>query len=490
MGLNCLNHPTPRQVGRVLTVCLLLAAGCRTPAAPYAAESEEKACSIGWVLTRQLVADTCLEAVHHPLRCTWNNCCELKDHLAAAADGVLAKRCFLNLCGAPGPLAPCPAPADGGPAPDPGLQPACVQLFCTGEDSLHALEDLVARATCRIDVLMFYWENDPLGEEVAAVLAARAGPHLRVRVLVDGGGNLLFGKQHRETGRVINHVVAKLARQPYVEVIRIRNPCARFDHRKLVLVDGKAAWTGGRNFAHSAFFKHHDVSFTLTGPLVDELQKTYDAYWCDQGGPANPPPAPPGEAAAPAPPAPPAVPLPCPPACVNAYARLLCTEPGCHEIGRSLYQAIDGACHHVYVENLYFSDSRLVCKLAAARRRGVDVRAVITFTTGSDNVDGANKVVANRLLKAGVRVYVYPIMTHVKAAAVDGRWVYLGTGNFDALSLRHNHELGLAVGAGPLIGEVEERLFLTDFQPDWELTAPVPVTFWDYLSEMLACLAL
>jgi phosphatidylserine/phosphatidylglycerophosphate/cardiolipin synthase-like enzyme len=40
-------------------------------------------------------------------------------------------------------------------------------------------------------------------------------------------------------------------------------------------------------------------------------------------------------------------------------------------------------------------------------------------------------------------------MTHVKAAAVDGRWAYLGTGNFDPLSMRHNRELGLSVSAGP-----------------------------------------
>jgi hypothetical protein len=55
-------------------------------------------------------------------------------------------------------------------------------------------------------------------------------------------------------------------------------------------------------------------------------------------------------------------------------------------------------------------------------------------------------------------------MTHVKAA-VDGCWAYLGTGKFDPLRMRHNRELGLSVSAGPLIGEVEERLFLTDFRP-------------------------
>jgi cardiolipin synthase len=175
---------------------------------------------------------------------------------------------------------------------------------------------------------------------------------------------------------------------------------------------------------------------------------------------------------------------------VNASARLVATEPGNPELARVLYAAIEHARQHVYVENVYFSDSRLICKLAEARRRGVDVRAVVTFSTGNHHVNSANRMGANRLLKAGVRVYVYPIMTHVKAAAVDSCWVYLGTGNFDALSLRHNHELGLSVSGGPLIAEVEERLFQVDFQPAWELTQPLPTTARDYLSELLANLAL
>jgi cardiolipin synthase len=120
----------------------------------------------------------------------------------------------------------------------------------------------------------------------------------------------------------------------------------------------------------------------------------------------------------------------------------------------------------------------------------VDVRAVFTFSTRNDEVNRANRVVATRLRRAGVRVYVYPIMTHVKAAAVDGCWAYLGTGNFDMLSLRHNREIGLSVSAGPLIEEVEERLFETDFRPEWELTHPLPLTCYDYLCELLASLAL
>ena len=54
-------------------------------------------------------------------------------------------------------------------------------------------------------------------------------------------------------------------------------------------------------------------------------------------------------------------------------------------------------------------------------------------------IDRAVRVTVNRLLRIGVRVYMHPSTTHVKAASVDTRWAYLGTGNFDNLSLRRNN---------------------------------------------------
>src|SRR5206468_3467570 len=124
-------------------------------------------------------------------------------------------------------------------------------------------------------------------------------------------------------------------------------------------------------------------------------------------------------------------------------------------------------------------------KLAQARRRGVDVRVVLTVKSTSPPINGSNRVAANRLLRAGVRVYLYPGMTHVKAAAVDGCWAYVGTGNFDALSFRHNYEIGLALG-GPVVADLEGCLFEPDFCPGWELKEPLPVTAGDYLCEWVA----
>jgi cardiolipin synthase A/B len=301
-------------------------------------------------------------------------------------------------------------------------------------------------------------------------LAAKAAAGVPVRVLADGGGQLVHGEPKEATAAEVNRAVCWLARQPGVTVIRERNGGFRFDHRKLVIADGRVAWDGGRNFVDSAFFHDHDLSYTLAGPLAAAMAEQFDGSWEFQGGTSGT--------------APKAVPTDTP--TPNALARLVRTRPTDHSLARMLYDAVERSRHHVYVENPYFGDNHLLYLLAGARHRGSDVRVVLTLQSDSTVYDHANKVTANRLLAAGCRVYLYPGMTHVKALAVDGVWAYTGTGNFDNLSLRHNRELGVAVSDGPFIPEFEARLFEADFCPEWELTAPLDVTPLDYVYELIA----
>src|SRR5207244_8341666 len=109
----------------------------------------------------------------------------------------------------------------------------------------------------------------------------------------------------------------------------------------------------------------------------------------------------------------------------NTLVRQVYTRPRQHQIEQMLYHAVDHARHHIYIENYTFCDGLLVYKLAQARHRGVDVRVVLTFSDCTKALNHANRAIANRLLAAGVRVYVFPGMTHAKAAAVDSCWGYV-----------------------------------------------------------------
>ena len=275
-----------------------------------------------------------------------------------------------------------------------------------------------------------------------------------------------------QDNREVNAVLAWL-KAAFVEVLRMCNGFGHFDHRKLVLADGDVAWTGGRNFTAASFFTYHDLSYTLRGPLVAEMVPTLRGSVALTRAATSP-----------------AAREPAPPCAANARARVVGTGRCERSLAAAVYKALDRAGHHVYLENPYFTDSQLWCKLARARQRGADVRVVLALDSDSKVLDRALKVATNRLLKAGIRVYRYPGTTHVKAVSVDGCWAYFGTGNFDSLSFRRNCEVGLAVCAGPLIAELEEKLFLEDFRPEWEVTEPLPVTLGDYACELLATLLL
>jgi cardiolipin synthase len=408
-------------------------------------------------LVRQVAADSAAGAAHHPFRAGRLVLGDTADLFGNAARGLFAKRLGLGrACNSA--TAACP------------LDPARICLFPEAPEALAALGQVIDSATCRLDVLMFIWGDDAIGREVAARLAAWAGPGRRLRILVDGGGNLLFPGSPTDSVGQANGTVCWLAHQPHVELRRTRNACAHFDHRKLVLADGALAWTGGRNFTEEAFGRR-DLVFTLAGPPAEELAARFESFWREQGGrPADSLPAPPAEA--------------------NAAARLVWTEPTDQVIRHAVYDAVDGAAFRVWLENPFLYDAGLVARLARARRRGADVRVVLTLHTDTEQDRRANRVTANRLLAAGVRVYLYPGPLHTKAATVDGCWAYMGTGNFDTLSLRRNREIGVILGPGPVLAELEERLFEADFQPEHELHGPLPLSPADRAAEALAALAL
>ena len=115
----------------------------------------------------------------------------------------------------------------------------------------------------------------------------------------------------------------------------------------------------------------------------------------------------------------------------------------------------------------YFADDRILYELCRARRRGVDVRVIIPAKVNHKVMEHSNKVAINTLLEYGVRVYIYPGMSHIKAAVYDG-WVCVGTANFDKLSFKVNRELN--------VGTSDSRI--VTFFPDERVTSPRPNVLW------------
>ena len=100
-------------------------------------------------------------------------------------------------------------------------------------------------------------------------------------------------------------------------------------------------------------------------------------------------------------------------------------------------------------------------------------------------INKSNALAANAMLEQGIRVYVYPGMSHVKAAIFDG-WACLGSANWDKLSFRVNKELNLATSHAATVAQLRQRLFEVDFKKSVELTEPFPSRWSDHLVEIVA----
>ena len=169
----------------------------------------------------------------------------------------------------------------------------------------------------------------------------------------------------------------------------------------------------------------------------------------------------------------------------NYPVRVLYTKPGNSQILRAQVKAIREARREILLQNAYLTSDTIIYELARARRRGVDVRVIIPYEIDYSIINRSNIITANAMLKNGIRVYIYPWMSHVKAAIYDD-WACLGSANFDNLSLRINRELNLATSDTGAVNAMKEQVFRPDMERSVELTEPLPHNWLDNLAELLA----
>ena len=100
-------------------------------------------------------------------------------------------------------------------------------------------------------------------------------------------------------------------------------------------------------------------------------------------------------------------------------------------------------------------------------------------------MNSANLFTANQLLAGGVRMFIYPGMTHVKAAIYDG-WASFGSANFDRLSFKMNQEINLATSDSEAVSALKEVLFIPHFASSQELMAPLAWTWSDFVAGILS----
>lgn len=352
-----------------------------------------------------------------------------------------------------------------------------VHYLVDGNEFFPRLIDLVGHADKSVYLRLYIFDNDDYAIWFADFLKRRA-ESIDVRIIIDGLGTIgAAGAQspslppgHIPPFSIVNY----LTTDSNVKVKVLANPWFTGDHTKSIIIDEKNAFIGGMNIGREYRYDWHDLMIETEGPVVNELLEDFERTWIAAsflGG-------------------------------LRALflqerlqedtvdskhypIRVLYTRPGSSQILRTQIRAIRRAQREILLENAYITSDAIIYELAKARRRGVDVRVIIPYETDSGLISRSNAIAANTMLENGIRVYIYPGMSHIKAAVYDG-WACFGSANFDNLSLRVNKELNLATSWPEAVDSLKTRVFYPDMRRSVELDQPLPHNWLDHLAELLA----
>ena len=295
------------------------------------------------------------------------------------------------------------------------------------------------------------FDRDDAGGRFVAALADAVERGVEVRVLIDAVGARYS----------IPSVVSELKRANVpVDVFNgnivmgLRLPYANLrTHRKILIVDGSVAFTGGLNiragfcteFAGEAAAL--DTHFRVTGPVVGDLFRLAYEDWRFSGGDElsgeawhiAPPPDAPGS---------------------GMLARVVPAGPdkSLETNHRVLMGAVSVAKKHIRIMSPYFlPDRELISAILTAARRGVRIDIVVPYSNNLKLVDLAMSAQFDQMLKHGCRIWrAAGVFNHSKLTVVDDAWTYIGSSNIDPRSLRLNFEVDIEVvdtGFASLVGE-------------------------------------
>ena len=298
-----------------------------------------------------------------------------------------------------------------------------------------------------------YWSGD-IGKELAEALAERAKAGVKVSVLLDWVGSLKMEAELIDLMKDAGAQVERYRPLHWYNLGRMNNRT----HRKLLVVDGRIAFTGGVGVAEqwtgNAQDPDHwrDMHFQLEGPAVAQFQAAFNDNWIKATGEVLN-----GEGYFP--------PLQ---RVGDMDAHLFIASPagGSESMHLMYLMGIAAAEQSIDLQASYFVPDELIHKaLIAARQRGVKVRVLVPGEhIDSDTVRLASKAEWGPLLQAGVEIHEYlPTMMHNKLLIIDREMVSVGSTNFDVRSFRLNDEASLNVYDRPF-AEKMTRVFEDDLK--------------------------
>nr|WP_217900118.1 cardiolipin synthase [Noviherbaspirillum humi] len=327
-----------------------------------------------------------------------------------------------------------------------------VQLLDDGPITMRAMMNAIRGASRHVNLETYIFEDDEVGRALADLLLEKRAAGVQVSVIYDSVGTLGTPKEFFERLRAGG--VRLLEFNP-VNPLEARGNWTvnQRDHRKLLVVDGRIAFTGGVNisrvYGKSSFFSRNrrqddnppdakeaawrDTHMQIEGPAVAEFQKMFVDTWLRKTGQALPDAGffPPLRREG------------------NSLVRAIGSTPEKEDysVYKTYVSALAHADRYVHLTTAYFvPDKEIVGAIIDAARRGIDVRIIFPSFTDHTLILYASRSYYDELLAAGVKIYERKqAMLHAKTAVIDGVWSTIGSTNLDIRSFLHNDEINAVI---------------------------------------------
>lgn len=334
-----------------------------------------------------------------------------------------------------------------------------VTLYGETHDAFAGLLSAIEAARHHVHLEYFILRDDETGQQLLGLLAQKAKQGVEVRLIYDAMGCLHLKKRAlRPLCDAGAKVAVFLPLNPVRSLIRVtlRN------HRKITVVDGRVAFTGGMNIGDEYLGKSKGLGYwrdsfvRVEGPAASQLQRVFCEDWefatkeVLRGATYFPDPGPAG------------------PDDVQVAASG--PDQEVNTIREIYFAAILAARQRVWIATPYVvPDAGLFDALRLARHRSVDVRVLSLNRADHYLSYYAGRYYGAEMAAMGVKVYRYKKgMMHSKVVLVDGRWAMVGSANFDNRSLHLNFEVGCALHSPALVGQLEAA-----YEHDLESSAPL-----------------
>lgn len=338
-----------------------------------------------------------------------------------------------------------------------GLPPStatAAQLLIDGGATYDAILDAVATARNHVHLEYYIFEPDRTGTRLRDALVERAQAGVKVRLLLDAVGSSRVGR------RFLQPLLDAGAEFAWFHPSRLRlfaRPWLNLrSHRKIVVVDGHIAFTGGINITDEEDERlrddaYRDLHLRLEGEIVRSVQQVFVEDWAyasghgrrhfvgthlwphdrvqDGGG-------------------------------ISVQTLVSGPDSSWEAIHRLHVGAIHEAKRRVWLVTPYFVPGEAArMALTSAALGGLDVRLLVPRISDSRLVTWAARSYYDELLAAGVEVREYgPRMLHSKVLVCDDNLAIVGSANFDHRSFRLNFELSMLFRDAPFCATLAQFL--------------------------------